>query len=180
VVVLQVAQAFSQPTWSALIPGLRVIRRDGVVWPLFCALMPFVLLVEGVNPAEIFLARDALGASPIQYALSDVFAATGAVVGSYLAGAFSVGNAAFGRLLMTRTRDANGKVQEALGGVARTFSLMALALGGLATTLLGPRRTFVLAGNAGMIVMRADRSGQSEDLRPGGGDDERVLELRAP
>jgi MFS family permease len=183
--------------WSA---GIAIVRTDAIVWPLFTALLVFVILVEGINPAEIFLARDALGASPVEYGFSDAFAGAGAVLGAFLAGriagvrrwvraavlgfglsavalvlaglapsfwvyvallaglttAFSIGNATFGALLMTRTPDADrGKVQAALGGMARTCSLIALAIGGFGTSLLGPRITFVLAGVAGVLVMIA-------------------------
>jgi MFS family permease len=189
------ADGVIQPRWS---DGLAALRSDLVLWPLFLALMPMVLLVEGINPAEIFLARDELGASALQYGLTDVFAGTGAVVGSFLAGRRSgerfwvrgtttgfsvacaaivgaglmhsfwpyaaimlvvaagagVGNACIGALVMTRTPDADrGKVQAALNAVARAFSLSALALGGAAIGVVGPRLVFVAGGLGGIAVL---------------------------
>jgi MFS family permease len=186
-----------RPRWN---DGLAALRSDVVLWPLFLALMPMVLLVEGINPAEIFLARDELGASALQYGLTDVFAGTGAVIGSFLAGRRSgerfwvrgtttgftvacaaivgaglmpsfwpyvammlvvaggagVGNACIGALLMTRTPDADrGKVQAALNAVARVFSLSALALGGAAIGVVGPRAMFIAGGLGGVGVLGA-------------------------
>jgi MFS family permease len=181
--------------WNA---GLAVVRADVVVWPLFVALMPMVLLVEGINPAEIFLARDELGASPWQYGLTDVFAGVGAVFGSYLAArrlgdrfwtrgtlaGFAIacaailtngfvqqfwvyvcvlvvlatgsglGNACLGAVVMTRTADADrGKVQATLNAVAKVFSLAALAIGGGAVGIVGPRPVFVAGGIGGLAVL---------------------------
>lgn len=189
------ADAPHPPKWNV---GLAVVRADLVVWPLFVALMPMVLLVEGINPAEIFLARDELGASPWQYGLTDVFAGAGAVIGSYLAArrggdrfwvrgtlaGFAIacasiltngfmqhfwtyvvvlvvlaigsglGNACLGALIMTRTADADrGKVQATLNAVAKVFSLAALAIGGGAVGLLGPRPVFVAGGIGGLAVL---------------------------
>ena len=183
------------PKWNV---GLAVVRADVVVWPLFVALLPMVLLVEGINPAEIFLARDELGASPWQYGLTDVFAGVGAVFGSYLAArrggdrfwvrgtlaGFAIacaailangfmqhfwiyvcvlvvlatgsglGNACLGAVVMTRTADADrGKVQATLNAVAKIFSLAALAIGGGAVGLLGPRPVFVAGGIGGLAVL---------------------------
>lgn len=65
---------------------------------------------------------------------------------------FGLGNATFGALLTTRTPDAErGRVYAALGGLARTARLAALALGSVAGTLLGPRLTFVAGGVLGAV-----------------------------
>ncbi len=69
--------------WSA---GNRIVRADALIWPLFVALLVMVVLVEGVNAGEVFLARDALGATPIQYGLGEIAAGVGGVVGAALAG----------------------------------------------------------------------------------------------
>ena len=161
-------------------------------------MLVFVVLVEGVNPAEVFLVRDVLGARAFEYGLSDAFAGAGALVGAAVAGrlvgvrawtaatvgglaasglalivaglvpgywgyaavlvvltaSFGAGNAAFGAMLMTRTPDADrGKVQAALSGLARAAGLVALALGGSATEVLGPRLVFVFAGAGGVAAM---------------------------
>lgn len=56
-------------------------------------------------------------------------------------------NAATSTLVVTRSVDAlRGRVVAALSGTARACSLVALLLGGLVGSLLGPRATFVVAG----------------------------------
>jgi MFS family permease len=182
-------------SWAA---GIRIVARDRIVWPLFAAILVFVVLVEGINAVEVFLARDVLGATAWQYGLVELFAGAGALVGAFIAGrmvregqriagavlgfgvaavaliaagaapsfwfyaaavtglsaAFGLGNATFGALLTTRTPDGQrGRVYAALGGLARTAGLVALALGSLAGTVVGPRWTFVIAGALGAAVM---------------------------
>ncbi len=178
--------------------GIRIVARDRVVWPLFVAILVFVVLVEGINAVEVFLARDVLGATPWQYGLVELFGGVGALAGAFVAGrtiregqriagtaigfgvaaltlvaagaapsfwfyavaitglaaSFELGNATFSALLTTRTPDAErGRVYAALGGLARTAGLAALAVGSLAGSLLGPRLTFIVAGALGAGVM---------------------------
>ncbi len=71
---------------SGILAGVALLRRDAIVWPTFLALLPMVVLVEGVNAVEVFLARDTLGASPQQYGLGELAAGIGGVVGAALAG----------------------------------------------------------------------------------------------
>ena len=73
----------TRPRFTA---GIQVLRSDGVVWPLFVALMPLIVVLEGVNVVEVFLVRDELHVSPVAYGLSEVAFGVGAVVGSILAG----------------------------------------------------------------------------------------------
>ena len=203
-------RAAAGSSWTA---GIRIVARDRMVWPLFVAILVFVVLVEGVNPVEVFLARDILGATPWQYGLSEFFMGLGALAGAWIAGrlagdgrralatvsgfgvaalslvamglspgfwiyavfltvlaaGFGIGNATSGALITTRTPEAErGRVYAALGGLARTASLFALALGSLGNAALGPRLTFVLAGVAGaatMIVAGARALGAAR--RPG-------------
>jgi MFS family permease len=62
-------------------------------------------------------------------------------------------NAATSTLVVTRSPDAvRGRVVAALGGTARACSLLALLLGGLAGSLLGPRATFVTAGALAVLA----------------------------
>ncbi|MDX6262846.1 MAG: hypothetical protein QOH84_4534 [Kribbellaceae bacterium] len=88
----------------------------------------------------------AIGASCVLMGLS------GGVV-PLMIGAVAVGcgggmlNAATGTLVVTRSLDAvRGRVVAALSGTARACSLLALLLGGVVGSLLGPRATFVVAG----------------------------------
>lgn len=186
----------TSPTTST--SGLQVIRTDAVVWPLFIALFALVMCVEGVNVVEVFLVRDALGATPQQYGFTEFCFSGGAVVGALVAGRLrstraralatlggfggtalalllagvapnfwaylvialliglgnAYGNVANGALIMTRVPDASrGQVSSTLNGVMRIGSVLALALGGLAGSLLGPRTTFIVAGAAGSLVI---------------------------
>lgn len=193
------------PPRTGMLDGVRIVRADPVVWPLFVAILVVVLLVEGTNAVEVFLARDALGASAAQYGFGEIASAIGGVLGAALAGAVAsdahrvtaslagfgtttlavaaagvapgfgvylgivvvlaaaagVGNASAGALLIGRTADRDrGKVSAGLNGLARTATLVALAAGGLANALVGPRRVFVaagLAGTAAIVVAAAAR-----------------------
>lgn len=85
----------------------------------------------------------------------------------------AVGNGVFGALVMTRVADHNrGKVMSTLGGTLRVASVSALALGGLAGSVLGPRPTFVAGGVLGAVaaawgLVRVVRALRTEDmLRP--------------
>ncbi|NEA34489.1 MFS transporter [Streptomyces sp. SID13031] len=62
-------------------------------------------------------------------------------------------NAATSTLVVTRSVDAlRGRVVAALSGTARACSLVALLLGGLVGSLLGPRATFVVAGALAVLA----------------------------
>ncbi|HLV54002.1 MAG TPA: MFS transporter, partial [Actinotalea caeni] len=190
----------SSPGSTRLLAGIAQLRADRVVWPTVLALLPMVVMVEGVNAVEVFLARDTLGATPAQYGLGELAAGAGGVLGAAVAGRLSggrawvrgtiggfavgcgalavagaapsfwvylvlmvvvagaagVGNAANGALVITRTPDAQrGTVGAALSGIARTGSVLALALGGLLGTLLSPRAVFVGGGVLGLVVVLA-------------------------
>ncbi|WP_169566238.1 MFS transporter [Microbacterium luticocti] len=70
-------------SWTA---GLRIVARDRILLPMFGAIVVFIVLVEGINPVEVFLARDALGATDWQYGLSEFFAGAGGLIGAAVAG----------------------------------------------------------------------------------------------
>lgn len=71
------------------LPGLAVLRRDELVWPIMLTLLPAVVLLEGVNAVEVFLARDILHATPSQYGLGELAAGAGGVAGALIAGRLS-------------------------------------------------------------------------------------------
>ncbi|MFC5261184.1 MFS transporter [Kribbella qitaiheensis] len=90
-------------------------------------------------------------------------------------------NAATSTLVVTRSAElVRGRVIAALGGTARACSLLALLLGGLAGSILGPRATFVTGGTgcavaavvAAVLLIRAGRGaaggrpGQAEQGGP--------------
>lgn len=183
-----------------LLPGLAILRHDALVWPVILALLPMVVLLEGVNAVEVFLARDVLQATPAQYGLGELAAGAGGVLGALIAGrlrgdrawvrgtiygfalasvmvalaggapsfwvylglmvgvsgAAGVANAANGALVVTRTADAQrGTVGATLAGLARTGSVVALAVGGLVGTVASPRAVFICGGLAGTCVVLA-------------------------
>jgi predicted MFS family arabinose efflux permease len=74
------------PGRSRTLDGLRVLRRDRLVWLLFAGSIPFIIVLEGVNVVEVFLVRDDLGASPTAYGLLEAFFGAGAVAGAWVAG----------------------------------------------------------------------------------------------
>lgn len=73
-------------TAHRLLPGLAILRHDAIVWPVFLALLPMVVVLEGVNAVEVFLARDVLDATPAQYGLGEFAAGAGGVLGALIAG----------------------------------------------------------------------------------------------
>jgi predicted MFS family arabinose efflux permease len=78
-----------------------------------------------------------------------VFAAAWAVVGV----SNGIVNADASTLLLSRTPDASrGRVLANVNALVRGSALGAMALGGAAGTLLGPRPTFVAAGGLSVVV----------------------------
>lgn len=177
--------------------GLRLLRRDVVLGPVFAALWAYVVVGESTNVVEVFLVRDVLGGTATQYGLLGVAACAGIVAGSLLGGrdttmagrvrwvvlaaaaqalmilacglspslvvlgaaflslgvANGVLNTGATALLMIRTPEASrGQVIAAATGTSRAFSIAALALGGVAGTLLGPRTTIVAGGVGSLTV----------------------------
>ncbi|GAA4350000.1 MFS transporter [Angustibacter luteus] len=66
--------------------GLRVIRADRLLWPIFVALFAYIVVGEATNVVEVFLIRDHLHGTSVQYGLVGAVTTAGIVVGSLLAG----------------------------------------------------------------------------------------------
>ena len=66
--------------------GLRVARADALLWPILMALMVYVVVGEATNVVEVFLVRDALHGTSVQYGLVGMAVTLGIVGGSLLAG----------------------------------------------------------------------------------------------
>jgi MFS family permease len=71
-------------------------------------------------------------------------------------------NSLIGTLVVTRTPDhVRGRVLATVGGTARGFSVLAMAIGGLGGQFLGTRATFVICGVLGVLaaamVLRSHR-----------------------
>ena len=96
----------------------------------------------------------AIGLSPSVWIVLVLFAACG-VAGGML-------NALIGTLVVTRTPDhVRGRVLATVGGTARGFAVLAMAIGGLGGQFLGARATFVICGALGVLaaamVLRSHR-----------------------
>jgi predicted MFS family arabinose efflux permease len=70
----------------ALLDGLRLIRRDGLVWALVLGAMFFIIVGEATNVLEVFLARNELGATETQYGLLSAAFGLGMAAGAAMAG----------------------------------------------------------------------------------------------
>jgi MFS family permease len=93
-----------------------------------------------------------IGASCVLMGLAGavVLVVVGAIASGFGGGLL---NAATSTLVVTRSQDSlRGRVVAALSGTARACSLVALLLGGLVGSLLGPRATFVVAGALAVLA----------------------------
>jgi MFS family permease len=97
-----------------VLAGVSVLRTDAVIWPTILALLPMIVMVEGVNAVEVFLARDTLGATPAQYGLGELAAGVGGVLGAALAG---------------RLRGVRARARGTIGGFAVACGALAVAGG---------------------------------------------------
>lgn len=70
----------------ALMDGLRLIRRDSLVWALVLGALFFIAVGEATNVLEVFLVRGEMGASEAQYGLLIASFALGMAAGAALAG----------------------------------------------------------------------------------------------
>ena len=70
----------------ALLDGLRIIRRDSLVWALVLGALFFITVGEATNVLEVFLARDELGATETQYGLLAASFGLGMAAGAAMAG----------------------------------------------------------------------------------------------
>lgn len=109
---------------------------------------PTRTVVTVVAAAAQALTVLAAGLAPSVAVLVAVYALLGLTNGAL--------NTATSALVFTRVPDAyRGRVGAVLQGVSRAFSIAALALGGVAGSLLGPPRTFVASGVACLVVAAA-------------------------
>jgi MFS family permease len=93
----------------ALLDGLRLIRRDSLVWALVLGALFFISVGEATNVLEVFLARGELGATETQYGL--------------LAGAFGLGMAA-GAALAGLIRTPPARLRVLLASMALTSAFL--------------------------------------------------------
>lgn len=105
--------------------GLRILKRDRLIWLIFGWTIPFIIVLAGVNVVEVFLVRDQLGASATTYGLLEAFFAAGAVVGSWVAGRLATDTSRVRCVLVGLTGTA---LSIGLAGVAPTVAVFAVSL----------------------------------------------------
>ncbi|MGN6634060.1 MAG: MFS transporter [Oryzihumus sp.] len=136
--------------------GLRLMRRDRLLWVTFVWMMPFVVVLEGVNVAEVFLVRDDLHASATGFGVVQAVFGAGAVLGSWLAG---------------RAATDAARVRVLLVGFAGTA--LGVGAAGLAPSLVGLGAVFAMVGVANAAANAA--SGPLYAVRPPERDRGKVL-----
>lgn len=145
----------------ALLDGLRLIRRDSLVWALVLGALFFIIVGEATNVLEVFLARGELGASETEYGL--------------LAAAFGLGMAA-GAALAGRIRTPQARLRALLASMVLTsafLGVMALVptVGLLfaAYTAMGAACGALNACFGAIAILRVPESGRGQAMAIIGG-----------
>ena len=145
----------------ALLDGLRLIRRDGLVWALVLGALFFITVGEATNVLEVFLARDELGASETQYGL--------------LAASFGLGMAS-GAALASRIKTPPTRLRALLASMALTsafLGIMALVpnveLLFVAYTAMGAACGVLNACFGAIAILRIPESGRGQAMAIIGG-----------
>ncbi len=106
--------------------GLRAARADVLIWPIITALMAYVVVGEATNVVEVFLVRDALHGTSVQYGLVGMAATLGIVGGSVLAGRADGAR----RLVLVTVTAATVQAAALLGaGLAPTVAVLIVVYG---------------------------------------------------
>ena len=105
--------------------GLRILKRDRLIWLIFGWTIPFIIVLEGVNVVEVFLVRDDLGASATTYGLLEAFFGAGAVAGSWAAGRLATDGA---RVRCVLVGLAGTALSIGLAGLAPTVAVLGACL----------------------------------------------------
>jgi MFS family permease len=79
------AERIGQPQ-PALLDGLRLIRKDNLVWALVLGALFFIAVGEATNVLEVFLVRGEMGATETEYGLLIAVFALAMAAGAALAG----------------------------------------------------------------------------------------------
>ncbi len=145
----------------ALLDGLRLIRRDSLVWALVLGALFFIVVGEATNVLEVFLARGELGATEIQYGL--------------LTAAFGLGMAA-GAAAAARIKTPPARLRVLLASMALTsafLGVMALVptVGWLfvAYTAMGTACGALNACFGAITILRIPESGRGQAVAIIGG-----------
>ena len=145
----------------ALLDGLRLIRRDGLVWALVLGALFFITVGEATNVLEVFLARDELGATETQYGL--------------LAASFGLGMAS-GAALASRIKTPPARLRALLVSMALTSAFLGImslvpnmALLFVAYTAMGASCGVLNACFGAIAILRIPESGRGQAMAIIGG-----------
>ena len=145
----------------ALLDGLRHLRRDGLVWALVIGALFFITVGEATNVLEVFLARDELGASEIQYGL--------------LAASFGLGMAS-GAAFASRIRTPRARLRILLVSMALTSAFLGIMaqvpnmdLLFVAYTAMGASCGVLNACFGAIVILRIPESGRGQAMAIIGG-----------
>lgn len=130
-----------EPEPIELLPigALRTLRTHHVAFVLIVSLLPFIIAVEAVNAVEVFLVRDELGATPVEFGLAAVAAGIGAVIGAFIAGAVSNPARRIPATLTALFATALTQITQGLAPLFAVFLALCLVIGlalGLANALI--------------------------------------------
>lgn len=146
----------TQTTAARALDGLRIVRADALLWPVFLTLLAYVLVGEATNVAEIFLVRDTLDGTAAQYGLVGMAVGAGIFVGSLLGGRARGSDRLIRAVVLSAVAQA---VIIALAGLAPTvlvfaaaWLLLGLANGVLNTTLMTLTLTRVPDASRGQVI----------------------------
>ena len=124
----EASEPYSAPVASVkprTFDGLRILKRDRLIWLIFAGTIPFIIVLEGVNVVEVFLVRDDLGASAATYGLLEAFFGAGAVVGAWVAGRLATDAS---RVRCVLVGMAGTALSIGLAGLAPTVAVLAVCL----------------------------------------------------
>jgi predicted MFS family arabinose efflux permease len=145
----------------ALMEGLRLIRRDSLVWALVLGALFFIAVGEATNVLEVFLVRGEMGATETEYGL--------------LVASFAVGMAA-GAALAALIQTPRVRLRALLGAMALTSAVLAV-IGLLPTveimfvayTAMGVSCGVLNACFGAIVILRIPEAGRGQAMSMIGG-----------
>lgn len=145
----------------ALLDGLRLIRRDSLVWALVLGALFFILVGEATNVLEVFLARGELGATETEYGLLAAAFGLGMAAGAAVAGRIKTPQARLRVLLATMV------LTSAFLGVMGLVPTVGLLF--LAYTAMGTACGALNACFGAIAILRIPESGRGQAMAIIGG-----------
>ena len=145
----------------ALLDGLRHLRRDGLVWALVIGALFFITVGEATNVLEVFLARDELGASEMQYGLLAASFSLGMASGAWFASRITTPRARLRILLVSMA------LTSAFLGIMAQVPNMDLLF--VAYTAMGASCGVLNACFGAIVILRIPESGRGQAMAIIGG-----------